>query len=154
MRRSDKAVTQVEVIAAIFAAGTVCQLAFSDQPVPYLVSLNYAYHQGALYFHSANEGRKIELMQSTQTVAFTVVRNLGLIKGQSGCTWTTRFQSVVGSGALTLFDNLDDKRRGLEIFMTHYSDEVFSFPDHMIEKTAVFRLDIDEMTVKQSRVTD
>lgn len=154
MRRSDKLVTQTEAIAAIFAAGTVCQLAFADQPVPYLVSLNYAYHHGALYFHSASEGRKIELMQSTQAVAFTVVRNLGLIKGQNGCTWTTRFQSVVGSGALTLFDNLADKRRGLEFFMGHYSDDEFTFPGAMIEKTAVFRLDIDEMTVKQSRIAD
>lgn len=152
MRRSEKEVTQPEMIATIFAQATVCQLAFADQPAPYLLSLNYAYHEGSLYFHSANEGRKIDLIKAAQTVAFTVVRDLGLIQGDTGCSWTTRFQSVVGHGTITFLEDLEEKRHALDIFMGHYSDMDFIFPDHVMKKTAVYRLDIDEMTAKQSKI--
>ncbi|MBW2186764.1 MAG: pyridoxamine 5'-phosphate oxidase family protein [Deltaproteobacteria bacterium] len=154
MRRSEKEVTQPEMIAAIFAEATVCQLAFADQPAPYLVSLNYAYHDGSLYFHSAIEGRKIDRINAAQSVAFTVVRDLGIIEGGNGCNWTTRFQSVVGHGKIVLLDHLEDKRHALDIFMRHYSENDFTFPDSVINKTAVFRLDIDEMTAKQSKIDE
>lgn len=70
MRRSEKQVKQPEAIMKILTAGTVCQLAFSAQPVPYLLTLNYAYYNGALYFHSANEGRKIDFLSQQSQAAY------------------------------------------------------------------------------------
>lgn len=154
MRRSEKQVIQPEKIINILTAGTVCQLAFTAQPVPYLLTLNYAYHDGALYFHAASEGRKHDFLVQKPQVAFTVARDLGLIEGDNGCSWTTRFQSVVGFGQIVLLETIAEKRCGLNIFMRHYSDDEFSFPDRAIEKTAVFRLDIEQMTAKQSKVDE
>jgi len=154
MRRSEKQVKQPEEIMKILTAGTVCQLAFSAQPVPYLLTLNYAYHNGALYFHSANEGRKIDFLVQQPQAAFTVARNLGLITGDSGCRWTTRFQSVVGHGLIVLLETVAQKRCGLNIFMRHYSDEEFTFPDRALDNTTVFRLDIEHMTAKQSKIDE
>ena len=152
MRRSDKAVTEQAAIEKILRTGTICQLAFSTNSVPYLVSLNYGYHDGTLYFHSALEGRKIDLITKNQQAAFTVALDLGLIKGEKACDWSVRFQSVVGHGQVSLLESSEEKREGLDLFMGHYSDEEFSYPDNMIRATAVFKLKISEMTVKQSRV--
>ena len=152
MRRSDKAVTELVAIEKILRSGRTCQLAFSADPVPYLVTLNYGYHDGALYFHAAAEGRKIDLIKKCPQVAFTVALDLGLIKGESACEWSVRFQSVVGSGKMLLLEDSAEKRHGLDLFMAQYSDEKFSYPDNMIQATAVFKLTIDEMTAKQSRV--
>lgn len=152
MRRSDKAVTQQPAIEKILRAGKTCQLAFSADPVPYLVTLNYGYHDGALYFHAAAEGRKIDLIRENREVAFTVALDLGLIEGENACDWSVRFQSVVGHGQISLLESPEEKRRGLDLFMAQYSDEKFSYPDKMIQATAVIKLVISEMTTKQSRV--
>ncbi|MEA3362194.1 MAG: pyridoxamine 5'-phosphate oxidase family protein [Thermodesulfobacteriota bacterium] len=152
MRRSDKAVTEQSAIEKILWAGKTCQLAFSDNPVPYLVTLNYGYHDGVLYFHAAREGRKIDLIRKNGQAAFTVALDLGLVKGENACNWSVRFQSVVGHGQISLLETVEEKRRALDLFMAQYSDNNFSYPDKMIQVTAVFRLVINEMTVKQSRV--
>lgn len=154
MRRSDKAVTEQPAIEKILRAGTTCQLAFAADPVPYLVTLNYGYHAGVLYFHSAREGRKIDLIGKNGQAAFTVALDLGLIKGENACDWSVRFQSVVGHGQISLLESAEEKQQGLDLFMAHYSDVEFSYPEKMVQATAVFKLVISEMTVKQSRVDE
>ncbi|MEE4255330.1 MAG: pyridoxamine 5'-phosphate oxidase family protein [Desulfuromusa sp.] len=154
MRRSDKAVTEQGAIEKILRAGTICQLAFSADPVPYLVTLNYGYHDGNLYFHAAREGRKIELIRKHGQAAFTVALDLGLIKGEKACDWSVRFQSVVGHGTISLLEKPEEKRQGLDLFMAQYSGDAFSYPDKMIQATAVFKLEISAMSVKQSRVDE
>lgn len=154
MRRSDKAVTELPAIEKILRAGKTCQLAFSAEPVPYLVTLNYSYHDGVLYFHSASEGRKIDLIKKSPEVAFTIALDLGLVKGENACNWSVRFQSVVGRGQISFLEGAEEKRRGLDLFMAQYSDDEFSYPDKMIQATAVFKLVISEMTAKQSRVVE
>ena len=154
MRLSKKEVTELPAIEKILRTGKTCQLAFTAEPAPYLVTLNYGYHDGALYFHSAGEGRKIELIRENRAVGFTVALDLGLVKGATACDWSVRFQSVVGYGEISLLESPEEKRQGLNLFMAHYSDADFSYPDKMIQATAVFKLVINVMTVKQSRVDE
>ena len=152
MRRKDKAITEQEKIEKILREGTVCQLAFSAEPVPYIVTLNYGYHAGALYFHAAAEGRKLDLIRQHGRAAFTVALDRGLITGEQACDWSIRYQSVVGSGAVVLLETAEEKRLALDRLMAHYSGEDFSYPDKMIQATAVFKLVIGEMTAKQSNM--
>lgn len=154
MRRSDKAVTKQTAIEKILRTGKTCQLAFSDTPVPYLVTLNYGYHDGTLYFHSALEGHKIDLVKKNGQATFTVALDLGLVTGENACDWSVRFQSVVGHGKISLLESAEEKQRGLDLFMAQYSADKFSYPDNMLRATAVFKLVISEMTVKQSRVDE
>lgn len=152
MRRPEKAVTENTEIEKILRQGRICQLAFHAEPVPYLVSLNYGYADGALYFHSALEGRKIDLARQGTRVAFTVALELELISAPQACGWTTRFASVVGSGYLEFFETSEDKRWGLDRLMAHYTSGPFEYRDKAFAKTAVYRLVIDEMSAKRSQV--
>ncbi len=129
MRRSEKQVCDVPTIDEIFRTGQICQLAISTDPAPYIVSLNYGYHDGTLYFHSAREGRKLGLLQANPNVGFTVVVNLGLLKGEQACNWSTNFQSIVGYGQIGFLDNLEEKRKALDTIMAQYSDQNFNYPD-------------------------
>ncbi len=154
MRRKEKEVIDQSAIEQILKAGKTCQLAFTAKPAPYLVTLNYGYHDGVLFFHSAVEGRKIELIRENPLVTFTIALDLGLIKGETACDWSVRFQSVVGYGKISLLESPEEKRQGLDLFMAHYSDADFSYPDKMVRATAVIKLVISEMSVKQSNVED
>jgi len=152
MRRSEKAVTDKADRELILTRGRICQLAIQAEPVPYLVSLNYGHHDGALYFHSAPEGRKIELLRRNPRVAFTIVVDGGVIGASQGCSWTNRFQSVVGYGTIMFLEHPADKRFGLDRIMAHYSEDHYAYPDTVVARTLVYKLEIEEMTGKQSRM--
>jgi len=57
MRRREKQITDTKQMEQILAQAQVCRLAMVDKGHPYVVPLNFGYRDGALYFHSALEGR-------------------------------------------------------------------------------------------------
>ena len=152
MRRSEKAVTSIGELEQILWQGKVCQLAIPDQPVPYLVPLNYGYHNQALYFHSAAEGHKIELLKNNPLVSFSVVIDLGVIEAEQACHWGARFRSVIGTGRVGLCEAVVVKHEALQLLMEQYSDKEFTLPEEAIKATTVFKLTIEQMVGKQSRV--
>mgnify|MGYP001407197803 CR=1 FL=1 len=154
MRRGEKAVIEQGEIEKILKAGRVCQLAFAAEPAPYLVTLNYGYADGALYFHSAPEGRKLDLARENPIVGFTVALDLGLVRGEGtqACDWSTRYRSVVGYGRLVFLDRDVEKQHGLDMIMAQYASGSFSYSARALAATQVYRLEIIEQTAKQSRV--
>jgi len=152
MRRREKSVNDMVGLENILWEGRVCQLAITDVPAPYIVTLNYGYRGGILYFHSAAEGHKIALLEQTGQVGFAVAIDKGIVESEVACGWGTRFRSVVGHGRVEFIEVLEEKRKALEILMAQYSEREFNFPESAIAETTVFRLVIDEMTGKESRV--
>lgn len=151
MRRREKAVTETAGLENILWEGRVCQLALADIPAPYIVTLNYGYREGILYFHSAPEGHKIALLEQAGQVGFAVAIDKGVVVSEVACGWGTRFRSVVGHGRVEFIEALDEKRKALEILMAQYTERKFDLPESAIAETTVFRLIIDEMTGKESR---
>jgi hypothetical protein len=151
MRRREKAVTDIAGLEQILWQGKVCQLAIQDVLAPYIVSLNYGYKGGVLYFHSAAEGHKVELLKCNPLVGFTVVIDLGIVESEEPCNWGARFRSVVGHGKVEFIEDLESKRSALKLLMAQYGEGDFDFPEQAIEGTTVFRLVIEAMTGKQSR---
>ncbi len=152
MRRREKQVTERAALEQILWQGQFCQLAIPDQPLPYLVPMNYGYRDGVLYFHCANHGRKIDLLRHNPQVSFCVVADPGVVAGEQACNWGARFRSVSGHGRVEFVEQESDKIIALRTLMAQYSDEEFTFPSEQIAATMVFRLVIDEMTGKQSRI--
>ena len=72
MRRKDREITHIHAILDLVSECRVCRLAMTDGGVPYIVPLNYGYEyaDGALtfYFHSAKEGRKLEILKKNPMV--------------------------------------------------------------------------------------
>lgn len=60
------------------------------------------------------------------------------------------YKSVIGFGKAEFIEDVDDKRRALNIIMAQYSRLQFQFPENRIKATAVFKVDIETMTGKQS----
>jgi len=150
MRRHDKEITEILDIEDILLAGNVCQLAFTVDPAPYIVTLNYAYHDNILYFHSASKGRKIDLAKLNPHVGFSVSIDMGVIKNQLACDWSNRYRSVVGHGVFKFINTLEEKHQALGLIMSHYSEEQFTFPEDILQKTSVYCVEITEMAAKQS----
>lgn len=153
IRRKDRALSEEEAYSVLKHC-EVCRLAFSDQPAPYLVPMNFGIAEEAgetvLYFHCAPEGRKLTLLRQNPVVCFEADRPLSLIRGEQACSWGMAFESVIGEGSLERLEDPAAKCRGLTALMRHYSEEAeFTFPDAMVEHTAVLRLRIHSISGKR-----
>ncbi|TKJ28996.1 MAG: pyridoxamine 5'-phosphate oxidase [Chloroflexi bacterium B3_Chlor] len=150
MRRKDREIKDRDAIESILERATVCRVAFSDNDVPYIVPLNFGYADNCLYFHSAPEGKKIEIIKQNSSVCFEVDVDVQLVEGKKACDWTVRYRSVVGFGKVFLVDDPKEKRRALDIIVGHYSDKSYEYPEEEISRVAVIKVEIESITGKQS----
>ena len=68
MRRKDKEISDRSAIEDIIKRSTVCRLAMSDNNSPYVIPINFGYENSTVYFHSAREGRKIDILKKNPNV--------------------------------------------------------------------------------------
>ncbi|MCK5695637.1 MAG: pyridoxamine 5'-phosphate oxidase family protein, partial [Desulfobacula sp.] len=115
MRRKEKEISDIKEIEKILQESNVCRLAMVDGDKPYLVPLNFGYCDGCLFFHSAKQGRKIDLIQKNLNVCFEVDQFIKFKKAKLACKWGLEYKSVIGSGRAQLLDNLEEKIEALNI---------------------------------------
>jgi uncharacterized protein len=149
MRRKEKQITDMAEVKKILEQAQVCRLAMVDKGHPYVVPLNFGYQDGALYFHSALEGRKMDVLKADPRVCFEVDEMVKMNKAAKACDWGVSFKSVIGTGTARILETPAEKKAGLDIIMAQYSDRTFDYPDEMLAKTAVIQVTIHEMTGKQ-----
>jgi len=150
LRRSEKEISDESAMEAIINASLVCRLALSDENQPYIVPLSFGYQEKTLYFHSAREGKKIDIIKRNNRVCFEFDLNTQIIEAEKACKWGMKYQSVIGFGKAVFVENIEEKKKALTIIMNHYSAQKFQFPDKATEKIAVIKIEIDKMTGKHS----
>lgn len=153
MRRSDREVSEFEVIEEIIKKADVCRLAFANENLPYMVTMNFGYakeHPKSFYFHCANEGRKLDMIRKNNLVCFEMDTDHQLIRGSKSCDWGMKFSSVIGYGNITIVSEKDEKTKGLNYIMEHYGSRgEQSYDDKILERTTILRLVVTEMTGKK-----
>ena len=117
---------------------------------PYAVPLNYAFHDGKIYFHCAKTGHKIDNMAHHAKVSFCVVTDAEIVPEK----FSTRFKSVIAFGnAVEVFE--DEKEAGLLALVQRYSSNYIAegkkYIASDIHKTKVFKIEIEQMTGKAGR---
>jgi nitroimidazol reductase NimA-like FMN-containing flavoprotein (pyridoxamine 5'-phosphate oxidase superfamily) len=150
MRRSEKEITDEPAMEEIIDASLVCRLALSNENQPYIVPLSFGYQAKTLYFHSALEGKKIDIINKNNCVCFEFDVNTEIKEAEKACKWGMKYQSVIGFGKAVLVENVVEKKKALNIIMNHYSDQKFQFPDKAIKKIAIIKIEIERMTGKHS----
>ncbi|MCP4687690.1 MAG: pyridoxamine 5'-phosphate oxidase family protein, partial [Desulfobacterales bacterium] len=143
MRRKEKEITEKKEIEEIIRESTVCRLAMVDGEEPYVVPLNFGFKDGVLYFHSASQGRKIDILKSNPRVCFTFDVDVEILQGKEACEWGAKFRSVIGSGRAEFIRESQAKRDALDVIMAQYSDETFGsyeYPDKFLKMVAVIKV--------------
>jgi len=148
MRRKDKEMTDPDAIASVIRKSAVCRLAMSDDGQPYALPMSFGYQDGAVYFHCAPEGRKIEILRTNPRVCIEFDVDCRLKTGNSACKWGFYFQSAIAFGVATFIEDAAEKRAALDIIMRQYSSEAFTYPDSAIDKIVVIRVSVTELTGK------
>ncbi len=87
MRRTDKEMRSSVEIEDVLPRALVLRIAVcNDDGTPYIVPMSFCYHNGAIYLHSAREGKKIELFRRRSRVAFEAEVDVEFVeKGANPC---------------------------------------------------------------------
>lgn len=152
MRRKDREIKDSGSIESIIERCDVCRIALSDGNTPYIVTMNFGYVSGPpakLYFHCAREGRKTDMIRKNNYACFEMDTDHELLHGEQACDFTMHYSSVVGYGHIEIIEENDNKEKGLDAIMTHYSDrKEFAYDPHSLARTSVLCLTISEITAK------
>jgi uncharacterized protein len=153
MRRKDREVNEINEMERIIAQCQVCHLALSDlNGQPYALALNFGYKPGpapTLYFHCARQGKKLDLIRINPKAAFIIDRELELITGPMACDWGMNYESIMGSGNMTIVSDPEERKRGLDLIMAHYGSSSPLYSAEALKDTLVLKLAIKEMTGKR-----
>ena len=155
MRRKDREITDSNRIDAIIRSCDCCRIGFPTGGAPYIVPLNFGYQvEGStrtFYFHGAKAGRKIDLIGQGQEVGFELDTNHALVSTQGdACSYSFRFQSVIGTGRVSLVEDVQEKVLGLARIMEHYGPgQPHNITPQMADAVAVFKLVVREFSCKQ-----
>jgi hypothetical protein len=149
MRRKDREIKSKEEMEAIIRRSPVCRLGMADENGPYVVPLSFGYHDGALFFHSAKSGRKLDMIKKDNRVCFEVDAVNDIVKGDMACDWGMKFESVIGFGRAFIVEGAESRKTALDIIMAHYSQGPFQYSEKKLELTAVIKVEIESMTGKR-----
>ena len=154
MRRKDLAVTEPERIDAIINRCDCVRLAFADGTHPYIIPLSFGFvHAGGvrkLYFHSASQGRKVDLCRKLGYAGFEFDTDARINPNEKACDFSVRYQSVVGEGTVTELTGIPEKTAALQTLMAHYSGRSdWAMPEEVVRRTCVFCLTVTEISGRE-----
>jgi nitroimidazol reductase NimA-like FMN-containing flavoprotein (pyridoxamine 5'-phosphate oxidase superfamily) len=151
MRRTDKEITVKTDIEEIIDKAEFCSLAMCDGEKPFAVPMNFGYENGKVYFHSAREGKKIEILKKNSAVCIHWAADTELSGKEEPCSWTMKFRSVIAEGTASFVSDSAEKTKALNLIMKKYSGRGdFEFPANALNSVEIIRIDISAMTGKKS----
>lgn len=155
MRKQDREITDIQLIEEIISRSDVCRIALADNNVPYIVTMNFGYSGGDkkyLWFHCANEGRKLDMIRKNNYICFEMDTGHILTEGMKACDFTMKYSSIIGYGFITLVEDPVEKKNGLTRIMNHYTGKnEFTYKESTLDRTTILRLEINEMKGKHGK---
>ncbi|WP_295857854.1 pyridoxamine 5'-phosphate oxidase family protein [uncultured Oscillibacter sp.] len=152
MRRKDRQVTDRAEIEAVLRSCDVCRVGFYDGEEVYIVPLNFGYRERegrlTLFFHSAGEGRKVELFRRGGRAGFEMDCAHRLVTAETACGYSELYKSIIGTGRVREVPE-PEKLEAMEAVVAHYTDAKPPIDPAMLARVRLFALDVDELSCKE-----
>lgn len=156
MRRADREITDISAKLAVLDSCRSLTLALVDGGEPYALPMNFGYECAdgvlTLYFHSANRGRKLDVLRSNPVAAFSADCE-GAVSGAGdvACIYGYTYRSVTGVGRVEFLETHEDKARALNLIMQRQTGRGdFAFSETNTRAVTVFKLVCRVFTGKQN----
>ena len=121
-----------------------------DGGYPYAVPLSYVYSDGAIIFHSAVQGHKVDAIKRDSRCSFCVIEQDEIKPAEL----TTYFRSVIVFGRISIVEDEAEKVQLLRLLGRRYSPDNEDGLQHEIDKSLdhvlLLRLDIERMSGKEA----
>ena len=148
MRRKDREITERESIVDVLMRCNTVSIGFRGEEYPYVVPVSFGFvsvgETLSIYYHSANEGTKIEMVEKYPKVCVEG----HIFHGVADIT--THYESVIAYGTVEKVQG-EEAIAGLKAITEHYGyanypvDSCESFP-----KTGVYKITVESITGKRN----
>ncbi len=154
MEKKEREILDKRIYLEILKNGKFSTISMCRNDEPYIVTLSYGFDEinNCLYFHSAQNGLKLEFLKENQKVCGTILEDLGYVK--SACSH--KYRSIVFWGDMTFVEILDEKKHAFDIMLTHLEDNPsklkkrFFKSEESYKNTCLLKLEIHLITGKAS----
>lgn len=151
MRRKEKKITRREELDHIIHNSLICHLSCSLNDQPYVVPLSFGYDGNAVYFHTAPEGKKNDILSANPRVCLGFEHEIHIQPDPDlACRWSFHYQSVIATGIAEEMVNPIDRLYAIKQIMLHYSGDDWEFSEKELSKTTILRVILTEITGKKS----
>lgn len=152
MISKDQAITDQSQLNDIIKKSIVCRVAMCDGDWPYLVPMSFGYDGKTLYFHASKKGYKLDLLEKNPNVCFEFDVGTTVKTAEKACKFDMCYKSIIGFGSASFIEDPAEKKEALNVIVSQYADagKEWPLPDKAVSGTLVFKIDIHQMTGKQS----
>lgn len=152
MRRKDRQVTDRTEIYKVLNECDVCRVGFCDEGQVYIVPMNFGYEEKSgkltFYFHSAGQGRKVELFRRGGRAGFELDCAHRLVRAEKACGYTEMYKSIIGTGRPYEVPE-EEKLAAMKTVMAHYTDAELEYDPAMMARVRLFALEVEELSCKE-----
>ncbi len=145
----------------------------TDDNEPYGVPLSIVRDGDNLYFHSAKDGRKVEILANNPNVSIVFVGEVGvpenytkeqlteIAKDESKAAlliskvFTTEYESAIVKGKVNPVEDVEEKDKAMRLICGKYTPTKTDYFDMAIKaglnKTNIYRVEIEEIKAKRKK---
>lgn len=175
MRRKDREMDQ-EFGFMIIDKAQYGVLSMIDGEAPYGLPLSLVRHEDLLYFHSAKEGRKVDILANNSNVSIAFVGDKNIPENYShdelesmnndpskaihfiSSVFTTQYESAIVTGKVEKVEDKDEKIKAMKIICEKYTPSKMKYFHSAINsglnRTDVYKLKIENITSKRKKYDD
>jgi hypothetical protein len=73
-----------------------------------------------------------------------------MVISETACQWGFKYKSVIGLGRAVIIDNLDEKKKALDIIMAQYTNIAYQYADERVNEVLIVKIEFDSLTGKKS----
>ena len=152
MRRQEKEIKDSLLLRRILKQVKYVTIAMAMDNHPYLVSLNHGYDpkENCIYFHCANEGKKIDYMKANSEIWGQALLDFGF-----DSKWCTQsYATVMFKGKVSFIEDIRRKRKAFLAINAQLKSPPERLKEIMktnLRNTAVGRIDIESLSGKKSK---
>jgi len=154
MRRKDREVNDINGIEEILIQCKTCHVAMVDNSAPYVVPLSYGYKilDGKileLYFHSAFEGKKLDILRRNNKVCFEMAYEGEPVHAENPCNSGYYYSSIIGFGEAVFIEDTNEKNNALSVMFKHQTGRDIAFTEEQVKTVCVFKIVSTDFTGKK-----
>lgn len=154
IRRKEKEIQSREEMIAIIESAKYVTVAMSINDEPYLATLSHGFDRGknCIYFHCAQEGRKIDILKMNNVVWGQALEDHGYADGSCDHLYaTTQFK-----GRVVFITDSEEKMHALSVMIHQLESDPQKVTDEQIteksvERVNIGRIDIEYMSGKKAK---
>lgn len=154
MRRKDREITEISEIENIVNLCKTCHLGMVDNGIPYVVPLSFGYKMNGsiltLYFHSATDGKKMDILCTNNQVCFEMCcEGEPVFVRKTPCNSGYYYSSVIGYGKVEFITESNDKCDALMSIFSHQAGFTPTITSEQANNVCVYKIVTENFTAKQ-----